>query len=181
MAQFLQYNYNHPVEESLHIKRLELRIPITHKVNPCLFVCFGSVNAFVPRGQLPRKDLRRAPLPPATPHRQASSIFMFPFSCTFVMRPASGPYPSLSCTYNLSSIWSVPSLSSRYTHIFKPLKYEPLNNHQTPHINCITLLFPTKTQNNSSVPISPLLYPPRLPVPGPSLTPVASLPLYRFV
>ena len=30
----------------------------------CLFVCFGSVTAFVPRGQLPREDLRRAPLPP---------------------------------------------------------------------------------------------------------------------
>ena len=35
----------------------------------CLFVCFGSVPAFVPRGQLPREDLRRSsPTTQATRH-----------------------------------------------------------------------------------------------------------------
>ena len=29
----------------------------------CLIVCIGSVTTFVPRGQLPREDLQRAPYP----------------------------------------------------------------------------------------------------------------------
>ena len=47
----------------------------------------------------------------------------------------------LSCTYNLSSLWSVPSLFSCPTHIFKPHRKEPLNTHQTPHTNCVNSLF----------------------------------------
>ena len=46
-----------------------------------LFVCFGSVTAFVPRGQLPREDLRRAPLPPrplVTPGTRCSSCSLSP-------------------------------------------------------------------------------------------------------
>ena len=115
----------------------------------CLFVCFGVVTVFVPLGQLPREDLRRSPLPPrplVNPGPHLSSYSLSPH--TFVMHPVSGPCnPPLSCTYNLSSIWSVPSLFSCPTHIFETHKKEPLNKHQNPHTNCVNLSFQWK-QNN---------------------------------
>ena len=46
-----------------------------------MFVCFGSVTAFVPRCQLPREDLRRAPLAPrslVTPGPYLSSCSLPP-------------------------------------------------------------------------------------------------------
>ena len=52
----------------------------------------------------------------------------------------------MSCTYNLSSLWFVPSLFSCPTHIFKPHRKEPLNTHQTPHTNCVNSLFQLNKQ-----------------------------------
>ena len=70
----------------------------------CLFVCFGSVTAFVPWGQLPREDLRRAPLPPrplVTPGLVALHVPYPPI--LIVMHSASGqsPPPS-SCPIQIS-------------------------------------------------------------------------------
>ena len=110
-----------------------------------LFVCLRSATAFFPRGQLPREDLRRSPLPPrplVTPGPCLNFCSLSPN--TFVMHPASGPYPPpvlLSCTYNLSSLWSVPSLFSCPTYIFKTHRKEPLNTLKTPHTNCVNSLF----------------------------------------
>ena len=75
-----------------------------------MFVCFGSITAFVPQGQLPREDLWRSPQPPrplVTPRPRLSSYSLSPR--TFVMHPASGPYPPLSScpvhiTYQVSGL-----------------------------------------------------------------------------
>ena len=63
----------------------------------CLLVCLRSATAFFLRGQLPGEDLRRSPLPPrrlVNPRLCRSLCSLSP--CTFVMHPASGPYPPLS-------------------------------------------------------------------------------------
>ena len=91
---------------------------VLEPLQQCLFfICLGSVIAFVPLGQLPREDLRRAPLPPrplVTPGPRCSSCPLSPH--TYVMHPASGQYPppSLSGTDIRPSIWSAPSLSYIY-------------------------------------------------------------------
>ena len=73
-----------------------------------LFVCFGSVPAFVPRGQLPREDLRRSsPTTQATRHPRASLFFMFPIP----------PY-LLSCILHQVSPLPCPPVLYRY-----PTKY----------------------------------------------------------
>ena len=96
----------------------------------CLFVCFGSVPAFVPRGQLPREDLRRAPLPPrplVNPGPHCSSCSLSPHTYCHASCIRSVPSPVLlSYTDILPSIWSAPSLSSCPTHIINPHTYEPL-------------------------------------------------------
>ena len=100
-----------------------------------MFVClfFWIRNRLVPRGQLPREDLRRASLPPrplVTPGPRCSSCPLSPLylchaSC---VRSVHSPV-LLSCTDILPTIWSVPFLSSCPTHIFNPQKYEPLKPH----------------------------------------------------
>ena len=89
-----------------------------------LFVCFGSVTAFVPRGQLLREDLQRAPLPPkplVTPGPRCSSCSLSPHTYCHASCIRSVPSPViLSYTDILPSIWSSPSLSSCPTHIIKP-------------------------------------------------------------
>ena len=62
-----------------------------------VFVCLRSATAFSPRGQLPREDLRRSPLPHrplVTPGPCLALCSLSPR--TSVMHPASGPYPPLS-------------------------------------------------------------------------------------
>ena len=91
-----------------------------------LFVCFGSVTAFVPRGQIPRVDLRRASLPSrplVTPGPRCSSCPLSPH--TYVMHPASGQYPPPpSCPVQISyQVSGVSPPSSCPTHIFNPHKY----------------------------------------------------------
>ena len=64
----------------------------------CLFDCFGSVPAFVPRGQLPREDLRRAPLPPrplVTPGPRCSSCSLSPHTYCHASCIRSVPSPVL--------------------------------------------------------------------------------------
>ena len=113
------------------------------KFTSVLFVCFGSVTAFVPWGQLPTTTQ-------ATRHPRASSL-KIPVHCSPVLlscllHQVSTCIPGSSCrVYILISIWSVPYLSSRHVHIPTDL-CEPFNNHQTPHINCVTLLYSNKTK-----------------------------------
>ena len=94
------------------------------------FVCFGSVPAFVPRGQLLREDLRRALLPPrplVTPGPRCSTCSLSPHTYCHASCIRSVPSPVLlSYTDILPSIWSAPSLSSCPTHIINPHTYEPL-------------------------------------------------------
>ena len=91
----------------------------------CLFVCFESVTAFVPRGQLPR-TYGELPYNPGHSLPRASLLFM---SLSPPPPPPPPPYlwhascirlvPSpvlLSCTDILPSIWSAPSLSSCVNH-----------------------------------------------------------------
>ena len=87
----------------LHIRWLDIQDyrgrlhPLNQSSIVCLFVCFGSITAFVPQGQLPREDLPRSSLPPrplVTSGPRLSSSSLSPR--TFVMHPASGPYPPLS-------------------------------------------------------------------------------------
>ena len=94
-----------------------------------LFVCFGSISAFVPRGQLPTES---SPTTQATRHPRASLLFMSPIppylchaSC---IRPV---YPPLSsCPVHISyQVSGLPTMSSCPTHIFNPHKYEPLKPH----------------------------------------------------
>ena len=90
----------------------------------CLFVCFGSVTAFVPRGQLPREDLRRAPLPPrplVTPGPRCSSCPLSPR--TYVMHPVSGQYPPpSSCPVQIS--YQVSGLPPPCLPVLTILEYE---------------------------------------------------------
>ena len=103
----------------------------------CLFVCFVSVTAFVPWGQLPGEDLRRSPLPPRplfTPGPRLSSYSLFPR--TFVMHPASGPYPPLSsCPVHIT--YHVSGLSPPFLPVIRmnsnPTKRNPSTNIK-PHI-----------------------------------------------
>ena len=107
----------------------------------CLFVCLRSVTALFPRGQLPKEDLRRSlSTTQATRHPRALSQSLFPLPPYFCHASCIRSVPSpvlLSYTYTLSSLWSVSSLFSCPTHIFKPHRKEPLNKHQTPHTNCV--------------------------------------------
>ena len=95
---------------------------------PLVFVCFGSVPAFVPWGQLPREDLRRAPLPPrplVTPGPRCSSCSLSPNTYCHASCIKSVPSPVLlSYTDILPIIWSAPSLSSCPTHIINPHTYK---------------------------------------------------------
>ena len=100
-----------------------------------MFVCFESVTAFVPQGQLPREDLRRAPLPSrplVSPGPRCSSCPLSPH--TYVMHPASGQYPPpSSCpvqiSYQISGLPPPCLRSCTPTHIFNPHKYETLEPH----------------------------------------------------
>ena len=77
-------------------------------------------------------------------HPRALSHFLFPLPPYFCHASCIRSIPSpvlLSCTYNLSSLWSVPSLFFCPTHIFKPHRKESFNTHQTPHTNCVNSLF----------------------------------------
>ena len=118
-----------------------------------LFVCFGSVTAFVPRGQYPREDLRRSTLPTRPlvtpgPYLSSCSLSPPPPPHTYVMHSASGPYlPLSSCPVHILTKylpWPILVFPS-YTYISNPHIYEPLIT-STPQIlvNCISLLLPTQ-------------------------------------
>ena len=144
-------------------------------MNLHMFVCFGSVTAFVPRGQLPREDLRRAPLPPRPLVTHGPRCFSCPLSpYTYVMHPASGQYPPpSSCPVQISylpSIWSacLPVLHKYLT----PTNMNPSN----PTYKLCYFVIQSVTLNRSSL----LILPPCLPVSA-SLTYLSGfLPLNRL-
>ena len=116
------------------------------------FVClFGIRNRIFPTGSTTKGGPTEiTPTIQATRHPRALSHFLFPsppppppppyFCHASCIRSVTSPVLPC-CTYNLSSLWSVPSLFSCPTHIFKPQRKEPLNTHQTPHTNCVSSLF----------------------------------------
>ena len=121
----------------LHIKRLHIYHPLaqTFISNVCLFVCFGP------------------PTTQATRHPRAGSLVMFlpppPVLLSCILHQVRTLPILLSCTHILPSIWSVPFLSSRHAHIFKPHKYEPLKPQYK--LCYFSLLLPTTLQVNSSI------------------------------
>ena len=82
---------------------------------------FWIRNRICPVGQLPREDLRRAPLPPrplVTPGPRCSLCSLSPHTYCHASCIRSVPSPViLSYTDILPSIWSAPSLSSCPTHV----------------------------------------------------------------
>ena len=107
----------------------------------CLFVCLRSATAFFPRGQLPREDLRRSPLPPrplVIPGPCLTFCSLSPRS--FVMHPASGPYPPMSScpvriTYN-HFLWQY------HTHWAAPVNITVSNINRNPvsvHVSFLPL------------------------------------------
>ena len=89
------------------------------------FVCLFEIrNRIFPTGSTPEGEPSQiTPTTQATRHPRALSHFQFPLPPYFCHASCIRSVPSpvlLSCTYNLSSLWSVPSLFSCPTHIFKP-------------------------------------------------------------
>ena len=112
------------------------------------FVCimmFEIRNRIFPAGSTPEGGPTEiTPTTQATRHPRALYHFLFPLPPYYCHASCIRSVPShvlLSCTYHLSSLWSVPSLCSCPTHIFKPHRKKPLNTHQTSHTNCVNSLF----------------------------------------
>ena len=130
----------------------------THRrsTNVCMykhvfFVCLRSATAFFPRGQFPREDLRRSSLPPrplVTPGPCLTFCSLSPR--TFVMHPASGPYPPLSSfpvhiTYRVSGL-SLPCFP--VLHIYSnPTERNP-STHIKPHIQTVLIHYFNKQTIN---------------------------------
>ena len=142
-----------------------------------MFVCFTGSTA--------KGDLQRAPLPPRPlvthrPHFSPCSLSPH----TFVMHPASGPYPPLSscpvhavCPNQVAGL-SLPCLP--VVRIYLNPTYMNPSTLQTPHI-LVDLLLLTQFHHQYTSKISFLLYPPCLPAPA-SLTYIGgSLSIYRLV
>ena len=147
-----------------------------------MFVCFGSITEFVPRGQLLREDLRRAPIPPrplVTPGPRISACPLSPH--TYVMHPASGQYPPpSSCpvqiSYQVSGL-SPPCLPVLHIYL-TPTNMNPSNpTYKLCYFINSNNLIQIVTLNITS----PLIHPPCLPVSA-SLTYLSgSLPLNRLI
>ena len=110
------------------------------------FHCLFEIrNRIFPAGSTPKGGPTEiTPTTQATRHPRALPHFLFPLLPYFCHASCIRSVPSpvlLSCTYNLSSLWSVLSLFSCPTHIFKPHRKESLNTNQTPHTNCVNSLF----------------------------------------
>ena len=108
-----------------------------------LFCCLFEIrNHIFPRGQLPREDLQRSPLPPrplVTPGPCLTFCSLSPH--TFVMHPASGPYPSLSAcpvhiTYWVSGL-SLPCFPVLQIYS-NPTERSP-SIHIKPHIQTVLI------------------------------------------
>ena len=95
-----------------------------------IFGLFGIRNRIFPAGSTPEGGPTEIiPTTQATRHPWASSHSPFPLPPFFCHASCirSVPSPVLpSCTYTLSSLWSVPTLFSRPTHIFKPHSFVSL-------------------------------------------------------
>ena len=113
----------------------------------CIYCCclFEIRNRIVPTGSTPEGGPTEvSPTTQATRHPRAlfSSLFPLPpYYCRASCIRSVPPLYSRPVHIFYQVLWSVSSLSSCLTHIFNPTKEEPLNNHQTPHSNCVTLLF----------------------------------------
>ena len=139
----------------------------------CLVVCLGSATAFFPLGQLPREDLRRSTLPPRpliTPGPCLTFCSLSPR--TFVIHPASGPYPPLSScpvhiTYRVSGL-SLPCF--HVLHIYSnPTERNPSTNIK-PHIQTVLIHYFNKQTIKTAV-YHYLVSPPVSSVPTCSIAP----------
>ena len=133
-----------------HISEAVIPLPKNHNqvdrsVLLLLLLLLEIRNRIVPTGSTPEGGPTEvSPTTQATRHPRALFTSLFPLPPYYCHASCirSVPPPVLpSCTYILPSLWSVSSLSSCLTHIFNPTKGEPLNKSQTPHTNCINLLY----------------------------------------
>ena len=153
----------------------------------CLFVCLFWIRKHIcPMGSTPKVGPTEiSPTTQATRHPRALSFFMFP------VPPPPPPPILLSCI--LHQVCTLPRLPVLYiysNHVsglslpclpvvniyFNPTKMNP-STLQTPHINCVSLLFPKQFHHQHNSKIAPLLHPPCLPAPAPLTYNGGSLPL----
>ena len=116
----------------------------------------GDGAGFVPRGQLPREDLQRSPLPPrplVTPRPCLTSCYLSPVLLSRILHevrtlPSSCP---VHITYRVSSL-SHPCFP--VLHIYSnPTERNP-STHIKPHIQTVLIHYFNSTNNeNSSVPL----------------------------
>ena len=130
-----------------------------------MFVFFGSGSAFVPRTYHPGHSsppgliLLHVPCPPPSPPPPLPLLLscILHQVCTLPCLPVLYIYP------NQVSGLSLPCLPVLYLN---PTKMNP-STLQTPHKNCVSLLFPKQFHHQYNSKISPFLYPPSLPAPAP--------------